>query len=339
MKNIGLIFDTGDNTGAGHFWRCFNLALLIKKKNRNFFFISKKLNSFYKKLLKKHKFNYVIIKNYNLITELQKIIYKFKLKILITDLYILKTENKKKLRKNLEKLIVIDDFYKKKHYADALINNNSMDKFQKKVIKKLNPNTKLFLGKNYFICSKELKIRKKESEKNTNIFVFFGSSDPTNETGKFLEASKTLNKIKFKLLIGNLNKNYSKIKKICRTRSNIKLIYNIDNNKVINIMRGCKFAIGSAGINLTERLYLRIPSITICTAINQKAPLMNLKKKKLVYHLGYHNRVSSKNILNSIKLLNNNRNLLYKIKSKIKKEYIIENTSKNIKNKINILIN
>ena len=30
MKTIGLIFDSNKNIGEGHFWRCFNLAKVLK---------------------------------------------------------------------------------------------------------------------------------------------------------------------------------------------------------------------------------------------------------------------------------------------------------------------
>ena len=57
MKNIGLIFDSGHKIGGGHFWRCFNLAKLLKNKNRNFFFISNQLGKGFIDILKKEKFN------------------------------------------------------------------------------------------------------------------------------------------------------------------------------------------------------------------------------------------------------------------------------------------
>ena len=43
MNKIGLIFDSSYKIGSGHFWRCYNLAKILKKKGRNFFFISNQL--------------------------------------------------------------------------------------------------------------------------------------------------------------------------------------------------------------------------------------------------------------------------------------------------------
>ena len=34
MKNIGLIFETNFKIGGGHFWRCLNLAKVLRTKGR-----------------------------------------------------------------------------------------------------------------------------------------------------------------------------------------------------------------------------------------------------------------------------------------------------------------
>ena len=48
MKNIGLIFETNSKIGGGHFWRCLNLAKLLRTKGRKFYFISNKLENNFK---------------------------------------------------------------------------------------------------------------------------------------------------------------------------------------------------------------------------------------------------------------------------------------------------
>ena len=63
MKKIGLIFDSSYKTGGGHFWRCFNLAKILKKRGRSFFFISNKLKKNFINILNKEGFNYIKLKS------------------------------------------------------------------------------------------------------------------------------------------------------------------------------------------------------------------------------------------------------------------------------------
>ena len=98
----------------------------------------------------------------------------------------------------------------------------------KSKIRKLNPNTKLLLGTKFFIHNKNYyKLKnKKKIKKIKKIFAFFGTSDPTNETFKFIQAIKNFKKLKFQILIGKLNKNFKKIKKLFKLKNNIKIFYN-----------------------------------------------------------------------------------------------------------------
>jgi len=139
MTNIGLIFDSNYEIGGGHFWRCFNLAKLVNKKNCNFFFISNSLNDDFIKILKKNNFNYIKISKLNNTKSLINIFIKLKIEILISDYYKLTNIQKKKLKNYIKYLIVIDDFTNKKHSSDLYINNNFLNKLSIKKIKKLNP--------------------------------------------------------------------------------------------------------------------------------------------------------------------------------------------------------
>ena len=76
MKTIGLIFDSNKNIGEGHFWRCFNLAKVLKKKGRNFFFISNKLQTKFIKILSNENFNYIRIASLKKINLIKKFIKK-----------------------------------------------------------------------------------------------------------------------------------------------------------------------------------------------------------------------------------------------------------------------
>ncbi len=78
MKKIGLLFNSSHQIGGGHFWRCFNLAKILNNKNREFFFISNKLEKNFVTLLQRKKFNYIEVNSVNKISDIKSIIIKKK---------------------------------------------------------------------------------------------------------------------------------------------------------------------------------------------------------------------------------------------------------------------
>ena len=98
MKNIGLIFDSTYKIGGAHFWRCFNLAKILKNKDRNFFFISNKLEKNFINVLKKENFNYVKISSLKKISGIKLVIKKKKLDIFISDYYELSSKSKNEIK-------------------------------------------------------------------------------------------------------------------------------------------------------------------------------------------------------------------------------------------------
>ena len=339
MKNVGLIFDSRYQIGGGHFWRCFNLAKALDNKKKKFFFISNKLHKNFINLLKKEKFNYVKINRIENFSSIQKVITKKKINIIISDYYGFNLENKKKTKKIIDKLIVIDDHIKRKHYCDVLINNNFMSYKSKNEIKKLNPNTLLFLGEKYFIHNKNFfRIKKKEKRKIKKVFVFFGSSDPSNETFKFIKAVENFDYVKFVILIGKLNKKISQIRSYCKNKKNIKVFYNVPNSLALRIMQNTNFAFGSGGINLTERLYLGIPSVAVCTALNQKDALLALKKKKIIHYLGSSKEINISKIKQCMNEFIKNKKKYSILSKNITRYYKKQNNFYTMIRKLNLII-
>ena len=328
MKNIGLIFETNFKIGGGHFWRCLNLAKVLRTKGRKFYFISNKLENNFKDILKKENFNFIKVKSLKSYSDLKFIIIKNKIKIFISDCYSFSSQNKKKIKKIVDTLVVVDDHINKKHFCDVFINNNFMTGSSKSKIRKLNPNTKLLLGTKFFIHNKNyynLK-NKKKIKKIKKIFAFFGTSDPTNETFKFIQAIKNFKKLKFQILIGKLNKNFKKIKKLCKSKNNIKIFYNLSNDKALKLMHSNDLSFGSGGINLTERLFVGLVSVAICTAKNQKRALIALSKRNIIHYLGESKSVNISMIKKCVESFTTSMKTFNKFKKKINKYYKNENT-------------
>ena len=240
MENIGLIFDSSNKIGGGHFWRCYNLAKILKKKKRNFFFISNNLNKSFNNFLNNENFFYKNIDNLNHLSSIKNIIKKNNLDTLIVDLYTFNENKKINLKKTIKTLIVIDDHINKKHYCDIFINNNFLSKSNKNLINFLNPNFENLIGHQYFINSNKIipigqKKRKKPLIKN--IFVFFGTSDETNETIKLIKAVKYNKNFNFYILVGKLNKKINEIKSISQKIQNIKIYYNLTNAETLKLIK------------------------------------------------------------------------------------------------------
>lgn len=342
MNNIGLIFDSSYKIGGGHFWRCYNLAKTLKIKKKKFFFISNELNKNFIKLLKKDKFNYIKLDQIQNFSEIKEVIENKGINIIISDCYKLNSNTKVKIKKVVDKLIVIDDHIDKNHNCDVYINNNFIDDKSKSKIKKLNPNTKLFLGHKYFINNRnfqKLKKKKKINKEIRKIFAFFGSSDPSNETFKFVKAIESFTHLKFKILIGKLNKNYTNIKSFCKNKKNIELFYDLDNYSALKIMENVDFSFGSGGINLTERLFLGIPSVAVCTALNQKRALLALKKSKVIHYLGSNRDTNILKIKKCMSKFLQNKKMVSELSNKTNFFYTQNIKLDLLQNKLSLIIN
>ena len=181
--SLAFRVDSSNLIGAGHVHRCLKLAEDLRyKKNKRIFFISRDLQGNFKHLIKKKKFKLILIKKNNLKNDLnftKKICNRFKVETLIVDNYWINIEWEKKIKKYIKKLVVIDDFTKKKHFADIII--NSLSNKNKKTLN--------LCGLEYVIlpiAKNNDKVRFIKKKYIVRIGTFFGSSDNNNITEKVL---------------------------------------------------------------------------------------------------------------------------------------------------------
>ena len=341
---IGFFFNFEKSFGGGHFWRCFNLAQKIKEPGRKFYFFSNIKDKKFLDFLKKNNFDYVNISNKkkeSFINVLIKKIEYFKIKNLIIDSYKINYFDEKKIKKVVKKLIIIDDYVDKKHYCDLLINNNFLSNDSKKTIKKTNPNIKLAIGHKYNIVNNSIDKKKplfKKSNKIKNIFVFFGSSDNTNETFKVLKIVNFFPLLKFHIIIGNFNRNNKMFRKKQKLHNNVKFYFNLDNNKILYLIKKSELAIGAGGVNMIERLYFNLPSLIICVADNQKKATEYLDSKNTIIYLGKSRDVSSNIICQKLKDLFRNKKILKILQKNTLKVSLNLNSNNLLLKKLNLIL-
>jgi UDP-2,4-diacetamido-2,4,6-trideoxy-beta-L-altropyranose hydrolase len=216
---------------------------------------------------------------------------------LIVDHYALDIEWETAMRLFTKRIMVIDDLADRKHDCDLLLDQNlHLDMGTR--YKKLVPlSCKILLGPKYALLRPEFKVArsglKMRDGSVKRIFIFFGGSDPTNETGKTLRAIQQLDRtdIAIDVVVGATNPFHEDIASICAELSEAKLHCQINN--MANLMARADIAIGAGGSTTWERCALSLPTLTISVAENQVSIAEGVDQTNAQIYLGAASEVTS----------------------------------------------
>jgi len=222
---------------------------------------------------------------------------------LIVDHYDLDESWEKTIRPHVKKIMVIDDLANRPHECDLLLDQNYYQ--EKNRYQRLVPKTcPQLLGPKYILFRKEFSIARKSllprNGKVRRILIFFGSSDPTNETTKALETLQQLDLqgIKIDVIIGNNNQCIPEIERLTLLTPNAKLY--IQTNNMAELIAAADLAIGSGGSSIWERHLLGLPTITIITADHQIEVMESVEYFKTIWNLGWYEDVSKSILADAI---------------------------------------
>jgi UDP-2,4-diacetamido-2,4,6-trideoxy-beta-L-altropyranose hydrolase len=179
---------------------------------------------------------------------------------------------------------VIDDLANRQHSCDFLVDQTCCRKDQE--YKDLvDFDTYLMTGQSFCILRPEfLMYRERSLEKRAkfsgikNIFINFGSTDPTNVTSKIIDTLNTLNyqsEIKLVIAVGRNSPHLSKIQQSVNNFSGQAVLV-MDAHNMSELMCNADMAIGAAGATAWERCSLGLPSIIIKTAENQSTVITRI---------------------------------------------------------------
>ena len=299
--------------------RCFALAEVIKNLNFNVYFISKEIkgniiknieNDGYKvftldsKAIKSPKQRWKIDA-----AKTTKIIQRFKNEknLLLVDNYELSKMWETSVKPVVDKIIVIDDFSNRSHNCNLFIDQNLHTNTKER--NKKNPkNCKKLLGPKYAMLRKEFvegrRTVKRISGKINRILISFGGSDEKNQTLKVIKKIVD-EKINVDVIVGEPNKNKTKIKKICSRMENF--TYYQQPKNIAKIMKKADLAIGAGGLITWERCCLGLPSIVAIVSKNQEDATNAVSKKGCLINLGRVEQLTSEDYLNAIRNLNSRK--------------------------------
>jgi UDP-2,4-diacetamido-2,4,6-trideoxy-beta-L-altropyranose hydrolase len=322
--NVVFRVDSSVAIGTGHVMRCLTLARQLKQMNANVSFICRELEGDLINFIKDNGFTVYVLSKIMISKTDNNAIFKWykenwqqdvcetrylienrihSVDVLIVDHYSLDGKWESKLKPFTRKLMVIDDLANREHACDFLLDQNLYLNYQERYKDLVPRECKQLLGPNYVLlreefieASRQKRIRNGEIR---NILVFFGGTDPSNETVKALDALVLLdNNIKINVVVGSSNKRKDEIREYCDRYPNF--FFHCQVSKMAELMNEADLAIGAGGTTTWERCYLGLPSITIIVADNQVELTNAVSKFGATINLGFSHEVTSKQIFQAL---------------------------------------
>lgn len=236
---------------------------------------------------------------------------------LIVDHYLIDIRWEKLLRNYCRKLMVIDDLANRQHDCDLLLDQNYYCAKEQRYLGLLPDHCVKLLGPNYALLRPEFDAaREKCKVKNgivKRILVFFGGSDPTNQTEKVIDSLRILgrNDIYTDVVVGCVNPNRKHIEDICRELPYVNYHCNVSN--MADLMLDADLSIGAGGSSMWERCYLGLPTITVVFAYNQLKATEDMAAAGAIEYVGWAHAMSNKDYAQKIYNAINNPHRLKKM--------------------------
>lgn len=230
-----------------------------------------------------------------------------RLRWLIVDHYGLDLKWEQRLRSYVRKMLVIDDLANRRHDCNIILDQNLHLNMEDRYEGLAGRSVKYLLGPKFAMLRPEFIAARRTRQMRTGeirrLFIFFGGSDPTNETKKALEAVQALTRsdIRIDVVVGAINPNKTSVKELCERMPNVTFHCGVDN--MAELMANADLAIGAGGTASWERCCVGIPSIVVAIAENQYSPIRCLEQLNAIKYCGRAEENSSAKILAELQLL------------------------------------
>lgn len=202
------------------------------------------------------------------------------------------------------KLLVIDDLADRQHQADLLLDQNFFGLAKDQRYKNLVPSHCCqFLGPNYALLAPEyaqLRPLVPMRVQLKRVLVFFGGVDHDNLTARTLKAltSKGLEHLAVDVVLGSQSQHRRAIEKLAAARPNTTIHTALPS--LAGLITRADLAIGAGGATTWERACLKLPSLVVTVADNQRPFAEALNEAGHVQLLGNSAEVSEEQIRSAL---------------------------------------
>lgn len=202
------------------------------------------------------------------------------------------------------KLLVIDDLADRFHQADLFLNPTLSDASADDLFQPLlPPNATTLLGPHYALLGPEYALMQPLAFPRTSmqrVLVFFGGVDAANLTARALDAlmHPDLSHVEVDVVLGPDAPHYASVLNRVRQRPLTKLHAPLPS--LAGLMLRADLAIGAGGGTAFECVCLRLPTLVVVTADNQKHAAAGLARQGNVVLLGSAEDITTQHIQNAL---------------------------------------
>ena len=306
---IAFRVDASSEVGTGHVMRCLTLANELRTLGAASFFMCCKKPGDMIEHIKKQGYHVYEISGesdnwkFDADQVIQILEKQSNIDWLVVDHYGLDAQWEKIVRPFVHKVMVIDDLADRPHDCNLLLDQNLYQNMPLRYVGLVPDSAKLFLGPCHMLLREEFLSTAKKEEwdgRIERILVSFGGTDPTNETIKVLRAIEMLDKKpNVDVVIGESSPNIKGICDYCQEKTWTKV--HIQTREMAKLMEAADLSIGAGGSTVWERFYMRLPSLVIETAANQKEIITFLQERGGIVFLGHRVTVSIDDIFLQLK--------------------------------------
>lgn len=209
---------------------------------------------------------------------------------LVVDSYALDAEWEGRMRAAARRILAIDDLANRPHDCDAILDQNLHAEDDGRYDWLVPADCLRFIGPRYALLRPEFEAARRRPRTRggtlRRILVFFGGSDPGNETEKAIDAIALLARrdLIADVVVGPANPHRARLESKCAGHSWVTLHCGVDD--MAALMVRADLAIGAAGVAAWERCCLDLPSILITLATNQVSSAQALAARGGAWYLG-----------------------------------------------------
>lgn len=224
---------------------------------------------------------------------------------LVVDHYALDARWETSLKSRVRQLMVIDDLADRAHDCDLLLDQNFYTDMTTRYLGLVPPACERLLGPTHVLLRPEFTgmqpLARQRDGGIRRILVFFGGSDPTNQTQNVLVALGMLNlrEIAVDVVIGSSNPYRLQLQDLSRSMPNVALHCQVSN--MAELIVQADLGIGAGGVAMWERCYLGLPTITVVFADNQVRTTEDVAGLGAIKYLGRCNSFTEDEYKKAIK--------------------------------------